>query len=96
MSNDELLEYAVVYNDYKGVPKKQIQDALASGKNVIMRVDVQGAATVRELIPDVITVFLVTPTEQELIERLTKRKSETAEGIKLARGYRAQGIRTAG
>lgn len=80
---NELLEYAVVYNDYKGVPKKQIQDALASGKNVIMRVDVQGAATVRELIPDVITVFLVTPTEQELIERLTKRKSETAEGITL-------------
>lgn len=83
IENDELLEYAVVYNDYKGVPKKQIQDALASGRNVIMRVDVQGAATVRELIPEVITVFLVTPTEEELIARLTRRKSETAEGINL-------------
>ncbi len=83
IEQDELLEFAVVYSDYKGVPKKQITDALASGKNVIMRVDVQGAATVRELIPEVITVFLVTPTEEELIERLTDRKSETAEGINL-------------
>jgi guanylate kinase len=83
IEHDELLEYAVVYNDYKGVPKKQIQDALASGRNVIMRVDVQGAATVRELIPEVITVFLVTPTEEELIKRLKERKSETAEGINL-------------
>jgi guanylate kinase len=83
IEHDELLEYAVVYNDYKGVPKKQIVDALASGKNVIMRVDVQGAATVRELLPQVITIFLVTPTEEELISRLTDRKSETAEGFNL-------------
>ena len=55
IEHDEMLEYAVVYNDYKGVPKQQIQDALESGKNVIMRVDVQGAATVRELLPEVIT-----------------------------------------
>jgi guanylate kinase len=80
---NELLEYAVVYNDYKGVPKKQIQDALASGKNVIMRLDVQGAATVRELIPEVITIFLIAPTEEELIKRLRERKSESAEGINL-------------
>jgi guanylate kinase len=83
IEHNELLEYAVVYNDYKGVPKKQIQDALASGKNVIMRVDVQGAATVREIIPEVITIFLIAPTEEELIERLRERKSETAEGINL-------------
>lgn len=83
IDDDELLEYAVVYNDYKGVPKKQIRDALSSGKNVIMRVDVQGAATVRELLPGVITVFLTTPTEAELVRRLRDRKSETAEGINL-------------
>ena len=52
INGDELLEYAVVYNDYKGVPKDQIREALDSGKNVIMRVDVQGAATVRKLIPN--------------------------------------------
>jgi guanylate kinase len=83
IENDELLEYAVVYNDYKGVPKKQITDALSSGKNVIMRLDVQGAATVREIIPEVITIFLVAPTEEELVKRLRERKSESAEGINL-------------
>jgi guanylate kinase len=48
----ELLEYAVVYNDYKGIPKSQVREALASGKNVIMRIDVQGAETVRQLVED--------------------------------------------
>ena len=83
IDHEELLEYALVYKDYKGVPKKQIEDALGSGKNVIMRVDVQGADTMRKLVPELISVFLVTPTEEELIERLTDRKSETAEGLNL-------------
>ena len=79
----ELLEYAIVYNDYKGIPKKHIRQALASGKDVIMRVDVQGAATVRQLLPDAIYVFLTTESEEELVARLTERKSETAEGLSL-------------
>jgi guanylate kinase len=83
IEDDDLLEYAVVYNDYKGIPKKHIREALASGKDVIMRVDVQGAATIRKLIPNVITVFLTTETEESLVERLRERKSETAEGLNL-------------
>ncbi|HEX6384277.1 MAG TPA: guanylate kinase [Anaerolineae bacterium] len=79
----ELLEYAVVYNDYKGIPKQQIRDALASGKDVIMRVDVQGAATIKKLIPHAIFVFLTTETEEELVARLRERKSETTEGLSL-------------
>jgi len=51
IEEDELLEHAMVYNDYKGIPKKHVRAALASGKDVIMRIDVQGAATIRELIP---------------------------------------------
>ncbi len=83
IEDNELLEYAVVYNDYKGIPKKHIREALASGKDVIMRVDVQGAATIRKLIPNVITVFLTTETEESLVQRLRERKSETAEGLNL-------------
>lgn len=83
IENNELLEYAVVYNDYKGIPKQQIRDALASGRDVIMRVDVQGAATIRKLIPNAISVFLTTETEAELVRRLVERKSETSEGLKL-------------
>ncbi|MCL4263629.1 MAG: guanylate kinase [Anaerolineae bacterium] len=83
IENNELLEYAVVYNDYKGIPKQQIREALASGRDAIMRVDVQGAATIRKLIPNAITIFLTTDSEQELVARLRERKSETAEGLNL-------------
>jgi guanylate kinase len=83
IENGELLEYAIVYNDYKGIPKKQVNEALASGKDVIMRIDVQGAATVREIYPDAILIFLTTKDEEELEKRLKARKSETREGLKL-------------
>jgi guanylate kinase len=80
---NELLEYAIVYNDYKGIPKQQIRDALASGKDVIMRVDVQGAATIKKLVPNALLIFLTTKSEKELVQRLRERKSETAEGLNL-------------
>lgn len=83
IEDDELLEYAIVYNDYKGIPKKHIREALASGRDVIMRVDVQGAATVRKLIPNATLVFLTVQSEDILVRRLEERKSETAEGLKL-------------
>lgn len=79
----ELLEHAIVYNDYRGVPKQQIRDALASGRHVIMRVDVQGAATLRKLIPNALFVFLTTGSEEELVHRLRERRSETPEGLNL-------------
>lgn len=83
IEEDELLEYAVVYNDYKGVPKQQIRDAMASGRDVIMRVDVQGAATIRKIVPNAIFIFLSAESEEALIKRLRERKSETAEGLNL-------------
>jgi len=79
----ELLEYAVVYQDYKGIPKSQVREALASGKNVIMRIDVQGAETVRELVEDALLIFLTPQNEEELINRLKKRNTETSESLKL-------------
>lgn len=80
---DELLEYAIVYNDYKGIPKQQVREALASGEDVIMRIDVQGAATMRKLVPDAVLIFLTTESEEALVERLEARKTETPEGLKL-------------
>jgi guanylate kinase len=79
----ELLEYAIVYNDYKGIPKAQVRDALSSGKDVVMRLDVQGAATVRKLCPDALLIFLATQDEEEMVNRLQQRKTETPEGLKL-------------
>lgn len=79
----ELLEYAMVYGDYKGIPKEQVRKALASGKDVLMRVDVQGAATVRKISPEAILVFLTTSSEGELVRRLEKRKTEKSGDLKL-------------
>lgn len=79
----ELLEYALVYNDYKGIPKQQVRDALASGKDVVMRIDVQGAATIRKLVPGALLIFLTTESEEALERRLEARKTETHEGLKL-------------
>ena len=78
----ELLEYAIVYNDYKGIPKAQVSDALASGKDVLMRLDVQGAATISRLCPDALMIFL-TAQEKDMINRLQERKTESPEGLKL-------------
>lgn len=83
IENDELLEYAHVYSDYKGVPKFQVREALASGKNVVMRLDVQGAATIRDLCPDAVLIFLTTDTEDELIQRLKARQTEEPGELEL-------------
>lgn len=79
----ELLEYAIVYNDYKGIPKQQVRDALASGNDVVMRIDVQGAATVRRRAPQALLIFLTADSEDELVRRLSARKTETPEGLNL-------------
>lgn len=83
IDEDELLEYAIVYNDYKGVPKKQIRDALNSGKDVVMRVDVQGAATIRKLVPEAIFIFLMAESEEAMVQRLRARRSESDKGLQL-------------
>ncbi len=81
IEQDELLEYATVYGDYKGVPKSEILEPLKRGEDVIMRVDVQGAATMVERLPGAITVFLTTATEEELVQRLRDRKTDSRDQI---------------
>lgn len=83
IEDGELFEYAVVYEDLKGVPKNQIEDALASGEDVIMRLDVQGAETIRAKCPEALMVFLSTRNEDELIARLKTRRTESEESLTL-------------
>lgn len=83
IANDELIEYAKVYSDYKGIPKSQVKEAFASGKDVIMRLDVQGAMTIRKLYPEAILIFLTASSREEWINRLLERRSETPEEIEL-------------
>jgi len=77
----ELLEHACVYGQHKGIPKAHIRQALRSGQDVVMRLDVQGAATVRALIPEAITIFLSCESEEELIARLRRRRTESEEAL---------------
>jgi len=79
----ELLEHAVVYNDYKGIPRAQVHDALASGKDVIMRLDVQGANTIRSLFADALLIFISPQDEAEMVNRLHGRKTESSEDLQL-------------
>ncbi|MCC7019107.1 MAG: guanylate kinase [Ardenticatenales bacterium] len=79
----ELLEYALVYGDYKGIPKQQVRAALASGQDVVLRIDVQGARTIRKLVPDAILIFMVAESVAELERRLRERKSEPADLLKI-------------
>ncbi|OGO74857.1 MAG: guanylate kinase, partial [Chloroflexi bacterium RIFOXYC12_FULL_59_14] len=83
IEENEFFEYATVYGDYKGNSKKQVRDALASGKDVIMRLDVQGAETIRKLAPEALLIFLTTESEDELVRRLETRKTETSAELKL-------------
>lgn len=83
IDQDELLEHAVVYGDYKGIPKQQVRQALASGKDVVLRIDVQGARTIRQIIPEAIFIFLMAESEEELERRLRERKTDRADRLKM-------------
>ena len=83
IQQEEFLEYALVYQDYKGIPKPQIREAVASGKDVVLRVDVQGAETLRRLCPEAVLIYLIPDNQKEWMERLANRKTETAEALAL-------------
>jgi guanylate kinase len=83
IERDELLEHALVYDEHKGIPRQQVRDAFASGQDVIMRIDVQGAETIRQLYPGALLIFLSTQNEGELIARLKARRTESEEKLQL-------------
>ena len=81
ISDGELIEHAVVYGEYKGIPKQQVRDKLAMDTDVVLRLDVQGAATVRTLIPGAVFIFIAADSEANLCRRLVSRKTETPEKL---------------
>ena len=83
IDEDELIEYAIVYGDYKGIPKWEVRDALSSGNDVVMRLDVQGAETVRKLAPQALLIFITCENEDELERRLRARKTESSVSLSL-------------
>jgi len=79
IAQDELLEWAEVYGHFKGIPKSEIRQAHASGRDVMLRVDVQGAATIRQLAPEAVFIFIVPANIDELRNRLRWRRTESAD-----------------
>lgn len=78
-ANNELLEYAKVHGNWYGQPRQPIRDNLQAGRDVLLKIDVQGAATVRRKVPEAVFIFLVPESMEELAQRLDDRKTETPE-----------------
>ncbi len=78
---DEFIEHALVYGEHKGVARKEVQAALRSGKDIVLRVDVQGAARIRQLYPAALLLFLRPGNEAELRARLGGRETGTDTGL---------------
>lgn len=76
IENRGLLEHAVVYGHRSGVPRQQVLDALDRGMDVFVRTDVQGAATIKRLMPDAVLVFIAPTSLGEIEERIRARKSD--------------------
>ena len=79
--NDQLLEYADYLNNYYGTPKKWVLDRIDEGINVILEIEVQGGAQIKEKYPDALLVFIMPPDMEELKNRLIGRGTETPEQI---------------
>ncbi|MFD0959378.1 guanylate kinase [Paenibacillus chungangensis] len=81
IAHDALLEYAEYVGNYYGTPRDFVKETLASGKDVILEIEVQGALKVKEKFPEAIFVFLLPPSLEELKQRITGRGTETMETI---------------
>lgn len=81
VSAGNFLEYANVFGNLYGTPKDKVIEKLSEGKNVLLEIDVQGASQVKKNFPDAITIFIMPPSEEELLKRLKNRATETPEQL---------------
>ena len=79
----ELLEWANVYGNWYAVPKKSVKQALGRGQDVVVKVDIQGATTIKKILPQAVFIFLVPPSMKELITRLRLRNTESETDLDL-------------
>jgi guanylate kinase len=83
INDNQLLEWANVYGNYYGVPKNEITSALSKGVDAVVKVDVQGAAAIKKILPHAVFIFLTSPSIEELEKRLKKRQSESSADLAL-------------
>ena len=83
IKHDELLEWANVYGNWYGVPKRPIKQALDSGQDTVVKVDIQGAASIKKILPQAVFIFLMPPSIEELMLRLKQRHNESSFDLAL-------------
>lgn len=83
IANGDFLEHAKVFGNYYGTPKKEVNEQLTSGQNVILEIDWQGATQVKQKVPGCLLIFLLPPSKNELMIRLQKRATDSNEQIKM-------------
>ena len=81
IKDDEVLEYTEYCGNYYGTPKKGVETLLAQGKDVILKIEVEGAMNIKRIFPECCLVFILPPSLAELERRLRKRGTETEEKI---------------
>lgn len=82
VENDDLLEWAEVYGNYYGTPKRYVQQQLDSGKDVVLEIDIQGAMQIKQKFPQGVFIYVVPPSLEELADRIYKRGTDAPEVIK--------------
>ena len=83
ITGNELLERANVYGNWYGVPKKPVKQALDKGQDIIVKVDIQGAATIKKILPEAVFIFLIPASMEELAIRLKQRQTESPSDLAL-------------
>ena len=83
IENGEMLEHSVVYDDLKGVPRFEIDNAFKVGKDIILRLDFQGMQKIKAVYPQAVSIFIIPPDAEKWIERLRKRNTDSEESLKV-------------
>lgn len=94
LQRGDLIESAKVYGYWYGVPKHELKQGLDAGKDLILKMDVQGAATIRNLLPGAVLVFLTLPSLEDYERRLRQRKTETDTDLKVRLGKVTEEMRS--
>lgn len=95
--NGDLLEFARVYGNWYGVPREQVIETVNKGRDAIIKVDIQGAFTIKQNMPEACFVFVTPPEVEELPSRLRKRNTESADELELrlkSAGIELEGLQT--
>ncbi|MDY7010063.1 MAG: guanylate kinase [Planctomycetota bacterium] len=81
IADGQLLEWAEIFGDYYGTPKKPVSEAMSAGKTVILEIDIEGGRQVHRAMPDATFIFIGPPDEDELKRRLSGRGTESPDTI---------------